>query len=109
MLLTHAIALAEARSYLAALADQARTLPATVAYDDALLYFDAIHNDRVPALELLSRVNPAVLHELTEEALLDLVQFGFDPLHLELVLAMIHDASSRDTTSTLPDPNGNQP
>ncbi|WP_328530705.1 hypothetical protein OG984_06025 [Nocardioides sp. NBC_00368] len=108
MLLAHAIALAETRSYLAALADQAPTLAATTAYDDVLLYFDAIHSDEVPALELLPLIEPRLLHELTEKALLDLVPFGFDPLHLELILAMIDDACGHPAT-TPTDPGGDRP
>lgn len=108
MLLAHAIALAEVRSYLAALADQAPTLAATAAYDDVLLYFDAIHSDQVPALELLPPIEPPLLHELTENALLDLVPFGFDSLHLELILALIDDARGHPA-ATPADPGGVRP
>ena len=108
MLLTHAIAIAEARSYLGALADRAGALRATVAYDDALLYFDAIHGDLVPALDRLPVIESALLHELTEKALCDLVPHGLDPLHLELLLAMIDDAHALEVHADLPSPRRDQ-
>lgn len=108
MLLAHAIALAEVRSYLAALADHAPTLAGTAAYDDVLLYFDATHSDQVPALDRLPPIEPRLLHELTENALLDLVPFGFDPLHLELILGMIDDARGHPS-ATPGDPGGDRP
>ncbi|MFD4323569.1 hypothetical protein ACFWQC_02975 [Nocardioides sp. NPDC058538] len=104
MLLAHAIALAEARSYLAALADQSDALKTTVAYDDALLYLDSIHADQVPALELLPPLETGLLHVLTEKALTDLAPFGLDPLHLELLLAMIGDAREDAAAAMPPDP-----
>lgn len=103
MLLVHAIAIAEARSYLAALADQATTLQATIAYDDALLYLDAVHGDQVPALDKLPTIEPALLLELTENSLVDLMAHGLDPLHIELVLAMVDDAREHDAPTETPD------
>ena len=48
MLLAHAVTLAEARSYIAALADEAATFDGSVEYEHALLYLDLIHGDDVP-------------------------------------------------------------
>ena len=42
MLLAHAVTLAEVRSYLAALADQAQTFDASVEYERVLLQVDFI-------------------------------------------------------------------
>lgn len=106
MLLAHAIAIAEARSYLAALADRASTLWTSVAYNDVLLYFDAIHGDNVPAIDELPNIEPTLLHELAEKSLLDLARYGLDPLQLELVLAMINDARERDVPSEPQAPHG---
>jgi hypothetical protein len=43
MLLAHAALLSEARSYIAALADNAKTLEASLAYDLALIELDLVH------------------------------------------------------------------
>ena len=56
MLLAHAVTLAEARSYLAALADQALTFDASVEYERVLLQLDFLHGDFIPGI---SRV-PAI-------------------------------------------------
>ena len=50
MLLPHAQTLAQARSYVAALADQALTLEASSAYERVLLKLDRVHGDDCPAL-----------------------------------------------------------
>ena len=50
MLLAHAATLAEARSHVAALADQARTTEASSAFEHVLMELDRIHGDDVPAL-----------------------------------------------------------
>src|SRR5215217_8041018 len=55
MLLAHARALAEVRSYLAALADTAGTFEASLEYDRVLLQLDAIHGDDTPALHDVPR------------------------------------------------------
>lgn len=98
MLLTHAVALAEARTYLAALADQAATPPACEAYERTLLYLDAVHADAVPALDAHGLLaDRAVLRRLTEAAIQELLDHGLDPLQVELLLAMLADASRLDT------------
>ena len=48
MLLAHAATLAEARSYLAALADHALTFDASVEYERVLLQLDFLHGDDMP-------------------------------------------------------------
>ena len=50
MLLAHAVTLAEARSYVAALADAALTTDASIEYDRVLLQIDFIHGDFIPAV-----------------------------------------------------------
>ena len=50
MLLAHAITLAEARSYVAALADNAVSIDASIEYDRVLLQIDFIHGDLIPAI-----------------------------------------------------------
>ncbi|MGH3087185.1 MAG: hypothetical protein ACRDSJ_07695, partial [Rubrobacteraceae bacterium] len=60
--------------------------------------------DRVPALDGLPTIEPALLQELIEKSLFDLVLYGLDPLHVELVLAMIDDAHEHDRSAEPPDP-----
>ncbi len=51
MLFPHAQTLAQARSYLAALADQASTIDASSAYERVLIELDRIHEDECPAAD----------------------------------------------------------
>ena len=51
MLLPHAQTLAQARSYVAALADRALTIDASSAYEHVLLELDRVHGDDCPALD----------------------------------------------------------
>lgn len=97
MLLAHAVAFAEARTYLAALADTAATLPASLSYESTLLHLDAIHGDIVPLLDATAMtVDAATLHAVAEAAVADLTEHGIDALQVELVLAMLHDARALD-------------
>lgn len=98
MLLTHAIAIAEARSYIAALDDNARTVRGSVGYDQALIYLDASLGDDLPATIEIRIEDPEVLHRLAVQAVTDLATHGLDPLHIELALAYIADARDTDTT-----------
>lgn len=98
MLLSHAVALAEARTYLAALADQATSFEASLDYERTLLYLDSIHGDHVPALDTRGLIEDrATLRVLAESAVEELIDHGIDALQVELVLAMLHDAQQLDT------------
>ena len=97
MLLAHAVALAEARTYLAALANEAACFEASRAYERTLLYLDSIHGDNVPALDTHGLIDDrAALRVLAESAVEELVDHGIDALQVELVLAMLDDASRLD-------------
>jgi len=94
----HATTLAEARSYIAALADAAHTVGASCAYERALIQLDWIHYDDVPALdsagltkdrEVLSMLVTSSLEELRDS-------FGLDPLEVELLHASLADARALD-------------
>lgn len=98
MLLTHAIAIAEARSYIAALDDNARTVLGSVGYDRALIYLDASLGDDLPATIGIRVEDPEVLYRLAIQAVSDLAAHGLDPLHIELTLAYIAEARDADTT-----------
>lgn len=97
MLLAHAIALAEARTYVAALADHATTLEASLVYERTLLYLDSLHGDVVPALDAGGLIRDrAALQVVAESAVEELIDHGVDALQVELVLAMLEDARELD-------------
>lgn len=96
MLLAHAIAIAEARSYIAALDRHARTVLGSITYDRALIYLDAAHNDQVPPLTDVLVHDLALLHRLATRAVTDLGAHGLDPLHIELTLAQLDEAWAVD-------------
>lgn len=96
MLLAHALTLAEACSYLAALADHARTFDASLEYDRVLLQLDAGHGDDTPALFPVPITDRDVLYDLAEAAIEELVGYGADGLQIELLLAMLEDARDQD-------------
>ena len=96
MLLAHAITVAEARSYIAALADQARTVEASSAYERALIELDWIHGDDVPALHPVGSTDLAILMAVAVSAVEQLAVYGVDPLHVELLLASLADAHAMD-------------
>ena len=97
MLLSHAVTLAEARSYLAALADNARTFDASMEYERVLLQLDSLHGDAGPGLQDVPTTGREVLYACAEAAIEDLVDYGADALRIELVLAMLEAARDKDT------------
>ncbi len=97
MSLPHAVTLAQARTYVAALADLTSSLDASLAYERTLLYLDAIHGDVVPALDTTGLAGDRrALHALAESAVEELVDHGVDALQVELVLAMLDEARELD-------------
>ena len=58
MTLTDAYAVTEARSCLAALADTAPTVEASIAYERALLYIDSLVGDYVPGISSPAENDP---------------------------------------------------
>jgi hypothetical protein len=99
VLVPHAQSLAQARSYLAALADQASTIDASSAYERVLIELDRIHRDECPAADTEGLTEDrALLLAVATSALEELEQYGVDPLTVELVIAMLDDASALDGT-----------
>lgn len=96
MLLAHAVTLAEARSYVVALADNARTFDASVEYEHVLLDLDAIHGGVVPPTADVPIDKRDVLFAVAEAAIEELVDHGIDGLQVELVLARLGDARALD-------------
>jgi hypothetical protein len=99
VLLPHALTLAQARSYLAALADQASTIDASSAYERVLIELDRVHGDECPSAgtEELTE-DRAILLAVATSALAELEQYGVDPLTVELIIAMLDDAYALDGT-----------
>lgn len=98
MLLAHAVTLAEARSYVAALADNAVTIDASIEYDRVLLQIDFIHGDLIPAIGPVPVpvTDRDTLFTVAESAIEDLVTHGIDGLTVELVLNMLYAARELD-------------
>jgi len=97
MLLAHAVTLAEARSYVAALADLARTFDASVEYERVLLQLDWIHGDEFPGLDTTGLTHDRdALYAIAESAIEELADHGVDALQVELVLDMLDAARAKD-------------
>lgn len=94
MLLAHAVTLAEARSYVAALADRASSDDASAEYERVLLQLDWIHGDYAPGITEVPGSHRDVLFAIAEQAIEDLIGHGIDVLQVELVLDML-DAARR--------------
>ncbi len=97
MLLAHAVTLAEARSYIAALADEAITFDGSAEYEHALLYLDLIHGDDIPALDTCGLTDDReILHAIAVSAVQELTDHDVDKLQVELLLDMLDLARDRD-------------
>ncbi len=96
MLLSHAVTLSEARSYVAALADNARTFDASVEYEHVLLVLDTIHGGEVPPITEVLTDRRDVLYTVAEAAIEELVEHGVDGLQVELILASLEGARGLD-------------
>ena len=97
MLLAHALILAEARSYVAALADLAQTFDASVEYERVLLQLDFIHGDDTPALDTAGLTDDRdVLFSVAASSIEELLGHGVDGLQIELVLDMLEVARDKD-------------
>lgn len=89
MTLAYAIALAEARSCLAALADTATDLDESVHFEHLLLALDALHYDG-PALYAVAGDRGALLERL-DVAVDRMLALGGDVLSLERLAAPAHE------------------
>jgi hypothetical protein len=99
MLLAHAVTLAEARSYLAALADHAGSTDASLQYDRVLLQLDSLHGDDIPGISPVpvdDAGDQGALFAVAESAIEDLTGHGMDALTVELVLDMLSAARELD-------------
>jgi hypothetical protein len=102
MLLAHAVTLAEARSYLAALADQALTFNASVEYERVLLQIDYLHEDFIPGVSRVPAYSRDVLFDVAYAAIEELAQHGIDLLSVELLLDMLEVAREKELAGDAP-------
>src|SRR4051794_19163626 len=97
MQLRHAHTLAQARTYVAALADEASDDDASSAYEHVLIELDRLHCDQSPDVYLDTLTQDrAIQFDLATTAIGDLKQRGIDPLSVELILWMLQDAYTQD-------------
>jgi hypothetical protein len=97
MELAHAQTLMQARSCLAALADGARTVEVSSAYERVLIEIDRVHGDDSPALDATGlTTDSAVLYAIATSAVEELVEHGVDELHVELILTMLIETRDLD-------------
>lgn len=99
MLLAHAVTLAEARSYLAALADHAGSTDGSIEYDRVLLQLDSLYGDDIPVISPVpveDAGDRGALFAVTESAIENLADHGVDALSVELVLDMLYAARELD-------------
>lgn len=98
MLLAHAVTLARARSSIAALADRATNLDASIAYERALLQLDSFHDDDIPGISPIPAHESAALFINATAAVENLARHGTDALQVELVLDMLTVAHQQDAS-----------
>lgn len=97
MMIAHAIALTQARSHVAALADRAGSTDAASAYEHVLLELDWLHDDDVPALDTAGLPHDrGILLAVATATIEGLIGHGVDALRIELVLAALDGAWDLD-------------
>ena len=99
MMLAHAVLLAEARTYLAALADRAATLDASLEYERVLLQLDWLHGGQTPPTTTPPTGDSQLLYEIAARALGNLTAHGVDALKVQLCLDMLDEAHRQDRAS----------
>jgi hypothetical protein len=103
MLLSHKVLLAEARSYLAALADDAANLDAALEYERVLLELDWMHQREIPPITVVPTADRNVLYAVAQAAINHLVLHGVDPLEVALCQDMLTAAHDLDHHTVVDD------
>lgn len=99
MHLRHAHTLAQARTCLAALADEASNDDAASAYEHLLIDLDRIHCDEMPDVYLDALTQDrAIQFDIATAAIEELKVHGVDPLDVELLLWQLAEAYNQDCT-----------
>lgn len=99
MLLSHAVLLAEARSYVGALADSTNSFDAAMEYERVLLQLDWLHGGTVPPITVVPALDRDVLVGVARVAIANLEEHAVDRLELELCLSMLDAAWDLDQSS----------
>ncbi|MCW2847176.1 MAG: hypothetical protein JWR90_1150 [Marmoricola sp.] len=95
--LEHALTLAQARSFVATLADSALDDGASAAFEHVLIELDWLHDDECPCLETDGLSGDRnVLYLGAVAAIESLALFGLDALDLELLLVRLEAAHALD-------------
>jgi hypothetical protein len=95
--LEHALTLAQARSFVAALADAAVDDDASAAFERVLIELDWLHGDESPGIETNGlNEDREVLYLAAAAAIEALALFGLDALDLELLLVRLEAARALD-------------
>src|SRR5680860_209192 len=89
MLLWHAVLLAEARSYVAALADTANSFDAALEYERALLQLDWLHGGHIPPITGVPTQDRDVLYRVARASIAHLEHHAVDQLELAICLSML--------------------
>lgn len=89
MLLSHAVLYAEARSYVAALADTANTADTAMEYERVLLQLDWLHGGNVPPITVVPSSNRDVLNRVARNSITQLENHGLDRFELAICLCML--------------------
>jgi hypothetical protein len=97
MLLAHAVLFAEARSYLAQLADTAADLDVAMEYERVLLQLDHAHGDQVTPITSVPTDDRVVLYGAARDAIGRLADHGVDRFELAICLAMLATAWDLET------------
>ncbi len=99
MLLSHAVLLAEARSYVARLADTAGSFDAALEYERVLLQLDELHGGTVPPITVVPTGDRDVLFSVARAAMANLEEHPVDKLQLAICLSMLEAAWDVDQSS----------
>jgi hypothetical protein len=95
--LEHALTLAQARSFVAALADAAVDDDASAAFESVLIELDWLHGDESPGTDTTGLSEDRdVLYLAAAAAIGALALFGVDALDLELLLVRLDAARALD-------------
>ena len=99
MLLSHAVLLAEARSYVAGLADRTDSFDAALEYERVLLQLDWLHGGTVPPITVVPTGDRDVLFTAARAAIANLEERAVDRLDLAICLSMLEAAWNLDRPS----------
>lgn len=92
MFLSQAVLLAQARSYVAALAGSATSFDATLEYERALLQLDWLIGGQIPPITVVPTGDRNVLCSVARASIAHLEEHAVDQLELAICLSMLEAA-----------------